>query len=41
MPGTDPADMANCVDGLVPVDVQALKPQKRGRYIDAHKAGEQ
>ncbi|WKE64970.1 GNAT family N-acetyltransferase [Gallaecimonas kandeliae] len=38
--GTDP-DFANCVDGLVLVDVQALKPQKRSRYIDAHKAGEQ
>ena len=31
--GVDP-DFANCVDGLVLVDVERLKPHKRARYID-------
>ncbi|EKE68280.1 GNAT family N-acyltransferase [Gallaecimonas xiamenensis] len=33
--GVDP-DFGDCVDGLVLVDVEQLKPQKRARYIDAH-----
>ncbi|WP_371997864.1 MULTISPECIES: GNAT family N-acyltransferase [unclassified Shewanella] len=29
-------DFGNCIDGLVLVDVHALKPKKRQRYIDYH-----
>ena len=33
--GTDPA-FADCIDGLVLVDLSRLKSQKRQRYIDIH-----
>lgn len=31
------ADFNNCIDGLVIVDLDYLKPKKRSRYIDSHK----
>jgi hypothetical protein len=33
--GIDP-DFNNCVDGLVLVDIERLKPNRRQRYIDVH-----
>lgn len=30
------ADFGDCIDGVVLVDIEALKPKKRKRYIDAH-----
>lgn len=29
-------DFADCIDGLVVVDLEKLKPKKRARYIDVH-----
>jgi hypothetical protein len=33
--GIDP-DFANCVDGLVLIDIHKMKLNKRQRYIDCH-----
>ena len=38
--GTDPA-FADCIDGLVLVDLSCLKAQKRQRYIEIHHPAEQ
>jgi hypothetical protein len=35
--GVDP-DFSHCVDGLVLVDVQRLKPHKRDRYMPRREA---
>lgn len=31
---------SNCIDGLVMVDIQQLKPKKRARYIDIHRTND-
>ena len=38
--GTDPA-FADCIDGLVLVDLSRLKSQKRQRYIDIHNVSDE
>lgn len=33
-------EFSDCIDGLVMVDIQQLKPKKRARYIDIHQTND-